>query len=297
VHLDEDFWLTHSHLGSRKLHELYPDRFADDAGWRKARRTAAERFPYLFDEDRRPLTGIAVFDLHYPHHTQRLWDNILRLTADMQPDVFVFGGDNMHMDPFSHWNHDRNKRRQLEGKRVKKEYAGFQSAILDPLEERLGDECRRIFMLGNHEKWVADYTDEHPEVEGYFEVENNLALDRWELYEYGESAEVGKLHFIHGLYCLLHNAAKTVTVYHRNVVYGHGHTYQAHTEVTPLDSDAHTAVQIPCACDMNPDYARNKPNAWLQGFAIFHIRAGGNFNLYPVIAVDGHFTAPNGTYY
>jgi hypothetical protein len=169
--------------------------------------------------------------------------------------------------------------------------------VLDPLDEVLSDECRRIFMLGNHERWAEDYIDAHPEVEGYFEVANNLDLARWELYEYGQSAEVGKLHFIHGAYCNEFSAKKTVTTYHRNVVYGHGHTFQAHTEVTPLDADAHTAVQIPCACDLNPDYARNQPNRWLSGFGVFYVNPNGTFNLYTVIAVDGHFTAPSGTHY
>jgi hypothetical protein len=272
-------------LSSRALAERHG---GDDANWRT--RLRARNRP-------RPIKGIAVFDLHYPHHTERLWKNILRFTADFAPDVFLFGGDNMNMDAFDHWKREKNKRRQMEGVRVKKDYKGFQSAVLNPLEKRLPNACRKVFMLGNHEDWAKQYIDEHPESEGYYEIEHNLDLDDWEVYEYGQSAQVGKLHFIHGLYVVQHNAAKTVSVYHRNVVYGHGHTYQAHTEITPLDSDAHTGTQIPCACEMNPDYARNKPNAWLNGFAVFHIHPDGNFNLFPVIATDGKFTAPNGVYY
>lgn len=244
----------------------------------------------------KPLKGIAVFDLHYPEHTKRLWRNILNFMGDFQPDVFALGGDNMHMESISHWN--KNKRVTVEGLRLKKEYAGFQADVLDEAEARLPEDARKIILLGNHDgEWVRDYIDEHPNMQGYAEPANNLRLDDWEVYEYGESAEVGKLHIIHGLYCVQHNAYKTVTVYHRNVIYGHGHTYQAHTEITPLDSDAHTAVQIPCACDMNPDYARNKPNAWLNGFAVFYVQPNGNFNLYPVTAIDGCFTAPNGVRY
>jgi hypothetical protein len=81
------------------------------------------------------------------------------------------------------------------------------------------------------------------------------------------------------------------------MVYGHGHTYQAHTNITPIDSEAHTAVQIPCACDLNPHYRINKPNAWLNGFAVFYVQPDGSFNLYPVISIGGEFTAPTGVRY
>jgi hypothetical protein len=239
--------------------------------------------------------GIAVFDLHYPQHDQRLWSNILRFVEDFRPDVFAWGGDNLDMEPVSHWL--KNRRGTLEGKRLKQDYLGFCRHILAPLEARLPVECRRIWHDGNHEDWVDQYIDEHPEAQGFLEVEHNLPLEGWEYYDYGMVSRVGKLHIMHGEYTLLHNAYKTVDVYERNIIYGHGHTYQAHTKTTPLDGESHTAVQIPCACKLNPHYRLHKPNAWLNGFAVFHVRPNGDFNLYPVIAVDGCFTAPNGTYY
>lgn len=278
-----DFWNNHHDWTGEALAREYG---GDGAHWRRAKRKTTEP---------KGVRGIAVFDLHYPHHSKKLWANILKFTEDFQPDVFVFGGDNLNADAFDHWKKEKKQYRQLEGVRVRKDYEGFQRDVLDRLP--LTDDCRRIFMLGNHEKWIEDYIDSHPEVEGYFEVEKNLALDDWEMYEYGQSAEVGKLHFLHGLYCLQHHAAKHVTVYHRSVVYGHLHTLQSYTEVTPLDSDAHTAFSIPCACDQNPDYMRNKPSAWIQGFGVFYVQPDGTFNVYPVTAFDGHFTAPTGVTY
>jgi hypothetical protein len=78
-------------------------------------------------------------------------------------------------------------------------------------------------------------------------------------------------------------------VYGRNVVYGHGHTFQCYTSTTPIDKESHMAMQIPCACNMNPSYMRNQPSSWLNGLAVFFIDDKGNFNLYPIIATNGGF--------
>ncbi|MBW2595145.1 MAG: hypothetical protein JRC93_04085 [Deltaproteobacteria bacterium] len=245
-----------------------------------------------------PITlrkGIAVFDLHHPHHHSKLWHNILAFTDAFEPDVFVFGGDNQDLEVISHWV--GNKRRRVEGQRLKRDYTRFTKDVLAPIDDILGDDTERIYLLGNHEDWVEQYIDEHPEVEGFFEIRNNLPLDNWAVYDYGEVAKVGKLYFTHGTYINIHNAYKTAQVYARNVAYGHGHTYQAHTLTAPLDVESHTATQLPCACKINPHYRRNHPNAWVNGFGVFYVQPNGNFSLYPVIAVDGSFTAPDGTFY
>lgn len=242
-----------------------------------------------------PQRGVCFFDMHYPDHVKPLWKNLLSFVEDFEPDVFVFGGDNMDMQPITHWV--ENKSRKIEGRRLKKEYEGFNADVLAPLEAVLPADARRIFHLGNHEDWVEQYIDTHPEVEGFLEVEANLALDGWETYEYGEASKVGKLYFTHGQYCNLHHAAKMVQTYHRNIVYGHLHTYQAATETTPLDTESHAAVSMPCGCHLNPHYRRHAPNSWLNGFGVFYVYPNGNFQLYPVISVDGTFIAPNGQLY
>lgn len=239
--------------------------------------------------------GIAVYDLHHPRHNKRLWQNILKFTEDFDPDIFVFGGDNEDLEVVSHWV--GNRRRKIEGKRLKKDYDDFNREVLAPLDATLSADAERHFLLGNHEAWVEQYIDEHPEVEGFFEIRNNLNLDGWNVYDYGEVAKVGHLHFIHGAYINVHNAYKTAQVYGRSMVYGHGHSYQAHTLTTPLDSLPYAAVQLPCACDLNPHYRLNQPNSWVNGLGVFYVHPDGHYSLYPVIAIDGTFLAPDGTFY
>ena len=253
----------------------------------------------VLPENNKVLKGIGIFDLHYPHQTTRLWKNILKFTADFDPDIFAFGGDNLNIDALDHWALDRGKRRTMEGKRLKQEYTGFVRDVHEPLEAVLRPDCRRIWHKGNHEDWVEQYIDQHPEVEGFFEIPNNipLARDNWELYEYGVTSQVGKLRIMHGEYINKYNAATTVQTYGTSIIYGHGHTFQAFTMTTPHNADSHSAVQIPCACDLNPHYRLNKPNAWINGFCVFYIQPNGRWNLYPILAFDGTFVGPNGVLY
>jgi predicted phosphodiesterase len=241
--------------------------------------------------------GVGVWDLHYPHHDKKLWRNVMRFLKDFEPDVFVFGGDNMNMDAVDHWKQEKGAKRPLENKRLKGEYKGFVTEVHNPLVAVLKPECRKIWHKGNHEDWVERYIDAHPEVEGLLEIEENIPLSDWEVYDYGLTAKIGKLLTHHGEYCNKYSAAKTVEVYGRNILYGHGHTYQVYTKTTPISTESHTATEVPCACRLNPAYMQNRPNAWVNGFAVFYVLPNGNFNVYTVVAVNGRFVAPNGKVY
>ena len=86
---------------------------------------------------KKPKVGIAVYDLHFPLHQSILWANILTLAAEIKPDYFILGGDNLDMTPLSHWIHDKGEARKLEGKRIKEDYENFNRDVIDPLNEIL----------------------------------------------------------------------------------------------------------------------------------------------------------------
>lgn len=237
----------------------------------------------------KPKIGIGVWDLHYPQHETKLWHNILLLIAELKPSYFVFGGDNMDMTEFSHWIHAKGDLRKLEGKRIKAEYDGFNEEILEPLNELLRG-CEKHYLEGNHENWAYQAIDRNPQGEGYWEPENNLNLKGWTVYKENEIAKIGKMHFIHGVYTNDAHAKKTVNAYESNIFYGHCHDAQSYTKVTPIHNEAHIGMSVPCACHLNPDYMRNKPHKWVNGFLIFEIYPDGNFTAHPIIAVDGSFS-------
>jgi hypothetical protein len=247
---------------------------------------------------RKFLKGLGIWDLHYPLQDTILWDNILKEVRSFKPDVLVLGGDNMNMTAVDHWLHDKGLVRKLEGRRVQDEYEGFTKDIMKPLERILKSDCHKIWLDGNHENWIELAIDKNPQGEGYWEIENNLHLKAkgWEVVPYGKFAKVGKLYLIHGQYTNIYHARKTVDVYEKSIMYGHDHTYQVFTKSTPVGNEAHSGIAVPCACGLNPDYQGNKPSAWVNGFVEFFIQTNGNFNVYPIVAINGHFTTPNGQY-
>lgn len=202
----------------------------------------------------------------------------------------------MDMDAVNHWEIENGNKRHMEGKRLRQSYDTFQRDILDEVEKVLPDYCRRVFMFGNHELWCEQYIDKIPELEGFAEIERNLKLDNWEIIPYRQTIKIGKIYFHHREYTSKYHASKMVDVYGKNVVYGHVHTAQSFTKVTPVESEAHMAVAMPCACELNPQYMKNKPSAWVNGFGVFYIHPDNNFNIYPIIATKGRFMF-NGKYY
>lgn len=295
-----EWWNEHCHLSGEMLGK---ELGIDGGSARRLIRDAKRGYPTLPwygvvlppTLTGKTLFGIAVFDLHHPQHDKKLWANILKYVADTDPDIFVFGGDNMDMLTVSHWV--GNKRLIVEGRRIKRDYADFNADILDPLDAVLREDVQRVFHLGNHEEWLNMYVEEHPEMQGMIELEDHLHLNGWKVYQYGEVSKYGHLYCTHGTYINIHNAYKTAQVYGRSMMYGHVHTLQCHTLTTPLDALPYAATSIPCGCDLNPSYRKNQPNAWTSGLAAFYVRPDGQYNLFPIVAIDGIFTAPDGTTY
>jgi hypothetical protein len=58
--LDEAFWTDHASWSSARLAEVYPDRFANDANWRREKRRARVKYPHLFGGEN-PLPPIAKY--------------------------------------------------------------------------------------------------------------------------------------------------------------------------------------------------------------------------------------------
>ena len=152
----------------------------------------------------------------------------------------------------------------------------------------------RVAFTGNC--WLEQYIDKIPELEGFAEIERNLNLKDWEIIPYRQTVKVGKIYFHHGEYTGKHHASKMVDTFERNIVYGHLHSQQSYTKVTPIDCQPHTAISMPCACEVNPQYMKDRPSAWVNGFGVFYIHPDNNFNIYPVISSNGHFVF-QGEYY
>lgn len=230
---------------------------------------------------------VVLADIHYPKHDPKALAVAEKIIAEVKPHRIIYLGDALDMTPISHWL--KGKIKTLEGLRLKKDYDGFNQVLDRHMTLAKGTLKEVVYIEGNHETWVTDAIDEDPSKEGFFDLALNLKFKERgiKFVRLNDTFKLGKLYLTHGYYTNQHHAAKTVGETEKSTMYGHAHTNQQHTKVTMINSDAHMGICIPCLCRMNPDYAANKPNNWIQGIGIVYTTKDGNFNHYTVNIIKG----------
>lgn len=255
-------------------------------------KTAADGDPFEIQKT------ILLPDIHYPHYDLKVMDAVGEFMFDYEPDEIVYMGDQLSLDCISGWN--KNKPLLKEGQRLIRDFNNFDKDVLK-LHERITDpDTRRTFMIGNHEQRLQWYIEMHPELEEMIEIDRNLKLTErgYRIIPFNGIYKIGKLSVIHGYYWNKYHANKTLEAFEGNVVYSHVHNPQMYAKVSPVDRKGyHTATSLPCLCNIKPDYKKNAPNFWINGFGVVeHLPATGYFNIYTIIIIDGAFMW-NGKYY
>jgi len=238
--------------------------------------------------------GMVLFDIHYPEHNDGCIDIVYDFCKDFQPDYFILGGDQLHMDCISHYNEGKPK--LLEGKRLNKEYDGFQKDIINRFNNILKTSCKRYFMIGNHEYRLERLLEAEPKLEGLVELERNLDLSKYKIIPFNEVLEIGKICIIHGIYYNKYHASKNVHEYNENIFSGHVHTNQIDTMNTPTTHEPRQGVSVGCLCNVNPEYKHNKPNNWVHQFMFFYLFEDGTFNYYLPIILNNRCMINNKLY-
>ena len=236
-------------------------------------------------------------DLHFPKYDRPTFLSMLALMRDIRPHGFIFGGDQFDNAEISH--HNKNKPLYQERGSYLKNTQRFDAEILRPLESIMG-KGEKVYILGNHCDWERQFIEEHPELEGWMERPQALHLEQrgWEIIPLGHAKRLGQLNVIHGeILTGIGNqggafpSRKAVELYGSNVLAGHTHAPQSYTKISPVEQKKkHCGWINPILGATNPDYLRNRPTAWLNGFSIVELyTASGFFNLYPVVVLNGRF--------
>lgn len=246
---------------------------------------------------------IAAFDLHFgwehryeygrrktvPTHSLESVGALMSFARDFKPDVFILGGDQLDASCVGHWN--RGKPRITEGFRLKEDMDLLNKHVLEPID-RIS--TKKIWIVGNHERFIDDLLDELPGIEGLCEPHNYLRLKPrgWEVVELGKIYKLGKLNFIHGdvLKPGKARAQRLVSEYRRNIRCGHFHTFEAATDVTPYDrKDFHTGIVVPAMARCNAAYLKNKVSNHHQGFLYGWVADNGTFTDHVMTIVNNKF--------
>lgn len=245
-------------------------------------------------------------DLHYGFerrgghkvalHDPKAWGAVLKFAADFKPDTWIMGGDMLDCGAIS--RHAHGKPGATEGMKLIADAEAGRKLFIEPAEALT--KGKLIYITANHEKWLTDFTDLYPALEGLLDLRYLLALgSRWTLIPQGGAFHLGKLTFIHGdtVKGGEHVAKAAVINYERNVRFGHHHTLQVYSKNTALDyKNAKTGIAVPCLCTKTPKYGEGAPNRWCQGFLYGYIEDGGNFSDSVVVILDGKCIVGGVTY-
>ncbi len=235
-----------------------------------------------------------LFDIHIPYeiNLQPVFDFI----SDFQPDTVIMAGDGHDFGAVSTWLADQSK--HLDGGILVDNFKELDEKLIKPMFEAAPRKSKKIYLVGNHEYRVIQASCADPNLRGYADLEKNIDK-RIELIPINVPYRIGNnVVIIHGVYTNLYHARKTVEAYHVSVIYGHVHTFQSHMLVSPVDNAKfYTGQSIGCLCGLNPQFMKNRPNAWVNGFAyIYWNEDDDSFQLIPVVIVHGQFRA-NGKLY
>ncbi len=240
---------------------------------------------------------VVLFDPHVPYNINL--NPIFEFITDFKPQKVIIAGDAHDWTAVSSWLADQS--RALEGGTIEDNYQELYSILLDPLYNATRKfPCKKVLQKGNHEGRLERAIGIHPNGRGFWELEKNLSTyEGLEILEQNSVVPVGpNLVVVHGEYATgQHHAKKMVEAYHTSVLYGHRHTFQSHTLVSPVTSSKfYTGQAIGCLCTLNPEFLKGKPNAWVNGFAYVYLQPDGSFHYVPVVIVKGKFYA-NGKRY
>lgn len=232
---------------------------------------------------------IALYDVHLDSKTNPSKSYLVakKFILSMQPTHIILAGDFCSMESLSHWAEKKGQKRKMEGRRYSEDVFYAKDEIED-LRDRSPD-SEIIYMEGNHENWLQQYVDRHPELEGALDFAKDLELERMGISWVAENDvyTLGKLNYIHGWFHNEFYAKRTLLKMGDNVICGHKHSPQKHADVLRARKQCYACWGIGCLCDLNPFYMRNKPNAWHHGLAYVEYRHGGEFQVHDLQIIDG----------
>lgn len=250
---------------------------------------------------------LAIFDAHVgferlpgearpsPLHDPKALGAVWKFAEDFKPDRVILGGDILDCGPVSH--HNRKTPGKTEGLRMRRDFELCRELVIDPAAEVLAPDGKLDYLIGNHEDWLQDLSDEIPGLEGVVDVKGGLDLsDSWRVHRQGTILPLSRhLLLVHGDVIKgggEQKAKAAVIQFERSIRFGHFHSYQTYTKTSSIDIELpRTGINVPCLCKKSPRYTESSPQRWAQGFLWGYIMPNGTFSDYVSIIISGRFTA------
>lgn len=260
---------------------------------------AAEKKAYGSAKSKPPAKGktqlwMLLPDIHYPVFDPSSVEAVFDFMAKNRDriDGVVLTGDQLDNENISHHTEGLPGLRKRGG--FQADIEGFEREFLDRIDS-LVPKAQKVFIAGNHERFLTDFLEKMPEFEGCLSWPRLLNLTKrgYIFVPQGESFSIGPLVVVHGdqVGSGANVSKKLVDTFCTSVVMGHVHALGAHTKCSQVKvSDKWVGITLPCLTTLAPKYGRGRANSHVNGFGLVESFDGGKlFNCYPVIVSKGRF--------
>jgi len=218
---------------------------------------------------------------------------LLEALGHVKPRGFIHIGDVGEWSGASHWKWSRRSRPPIQYvlSDIERDAAavGEDLDLLDSALETAGTKDKLI-LLGNHDQWVINMTEELADVlDPRFKIENLLRAKQrnYTLLPYGDYARLGKLSLYHGgHYGGANFAAAHLRGLRSSVMFGHHHSVQV-ASASALSGGPYRAWSIGCLAKLRKPFMKGRPTNWSHAFAIVHVERDGRFHAEVIEVVGG----------
>lgn len=166
--------------------------------------------------------------------------------------------------------------------------------VLDEMQE-LVDHI--YFVSGNHDWRYDNFKDNWapPAYAHNFDLKRNLKLEERGIpfVDYNDWIDIGNLSLTHGMFHGGTHLKKHYEACGNSVMYGHVH--HADSKSFFFRGVTKKAWSLPCMCDLNPCYIKNRDSNWSNGYATVGMKPNGNFNVHINEIIDNELILADGT--
>jgi len=213
---------------------------------------------------------VVIPDVHGAEYDREAVAAICAFIKDFKPEIVVQLGDLIDNTPLL--------------SKVKQKYPSFDAMdiksldddyfyaneVLDQIDKAVPKDTKKVFLPGNHEFRSDLILSHYPELKNLLDYKSRLRFkDRgWDCTKkYLEPYDLGKLKVFHGEFWGQGHVKKHLTVYRRNLMYGHTHQVCQDSVSSPMQEIPTWGASIGCVCNVSPEWQRGKSSSWEHGFA------------------------------
>lgn len=226
-------------------------------------------------------------DTHHPYHDKRAIKALENFVKEQEPDVVIFGGDNVDFYSISSFDKDPERIYGLQEELI--------SAIsfMSKIKKLAGKDTDLHFLEGNHEFRMAKYLMRHPELASLdaLRVPELLRLGQMGISytPYDKGLMIDGFLFKHGTRANMYAAKSEVELEGVSGMSGHVHRIMRHSKTDRHGSHTwHTTGHLSDPAQI--EYMKQQTPNWQQGFGVVEFnKRNGTHEVYQPVIKDGKF--------